>query len=60
MDRRGFLKTAALAGTAAALDAGCSPTWAGMLVLTVVLWGGVLTQVLWVGWKSGMVERGQD
>ena len=41
----------------AALDAGASPTWAGMPVLTVVLWGGVLTQVLWVGWKSGMVGR---
>ena len=31
----------------AALDAGCSPTWAGMPVLTVVLWGGVLTQLVW-------------
>ena len=31
----------------AALDAGCSPTWAGMPVLTVVLWGGVLTQLIW-------------
>ena len=31
----------------AALDAGCSPTWAGMPVLTVVLWGGVLTQLMW-------------
>ena len=31
----------------AALDAGCSPTWAGMPVLTVVLWGGVLTQIIW-------------
>lgn len=31
----------------AALDAGCSPTWAGMPVLTVVLWGGVLTQFVW-------------
>ena len=41
----------------AAIDAGASPTWAGMPVLTVVLWGGVLTQVLWVGWKSGVVEK---
>ena len=32
---------------AAALEAGASPTWAGMPVLTVVLWGGVLTQVVW-------------
>ena len=31
----------------AALDADCSPTWAGMPVLTVVLWGGVLTQLIW-------------
>ena len=31
----------------AALDAGCSPTWAGMPVLTVVLLGGVLTQLIW-------------
>ena len=31
----------------AALDAGASPTWAGMPVLTVVLWGGVLTQLVW-------------
>ena len=41
----------------AALAAGASPTWAGMPVLTVVLWGGVLTQVLWVGWKSVVVEK---
>jgi len=47
----------------AALAAGASPTWAGMPVLTVVLWGGVLTQVMWVGWKrverwkGGKVER---
>ena len=32
----------------AALDAGCSPTWAGMPVLTVVLWGGLATQLAWV------------
>ena len=31
----------------AALEAGCSPTWTGMPVLTVVLWGGVLTQLVW-------------
>jgi len=31
----------------AALAAGASPTWAGMPVLTVVLWGGVLTQLVW-------------
>lgn len=31
----------------AALTAGCSPTWAGMPVLTVVLWGGVFTQIVW-------------
>lgn len=31
----------------AAIEAGASPTWAGMPVLTVVLWGGVLTQILW-------------
>ena len=31
----------------AALDAGASPTWAGMPVLTVVLWGGVMTQLVW-------------
>ena len=31
----------------AALEAGASPTWAGMPVLTVVLWGGVLTQLVW-------------
>lgn len=31
----------------AALDAGCSPTWAGMPVLTVVLWGGLVTQLAW-------------
>ena len=30
-----------------ALAAGCSQTWAGMPVLTVVLWGGVLTQLVW-------------
>ena len=43
----------------AALDAGCSPTWAGMPILTVVLWGGLVTQIVWVGWKwkSGKVER---
>ena len=31
----------------AALDAGASPTWAGMPVLTVVLWGGIATQLAW-------------
>lgn len=31
----------------AAIAAGASPTWAGMPVLTVVLWGGVLTQLVW-------------
>ena len=31
----------------AAIKAGASPTWAGMPVLTVVLWGGVLTQLVW-------------
>ena len=44
----------------AALAAGASPTWAGMPVLTVVLWGGLVTQILWVGWKmlkSGKVEK---
>ena len=46
----------------AALAAGASPTWAGMPVLTVVLWGGLATQILWVGWKwkrlkSGKVEK---
>ena len=46
----------------AALSAGASPTWAGMPVLTVVLWGGLATQILWVGWKwkrlkSGEVEK---
>ena len=42
----------------AALDAGCSPTWAGMPVLTVVLWGGVLTQVLWVVFQRASASRG--
>ena len=32
----------------AALAAGASPTWAGMPVLTVVLWGGLVTQLAWV------------
>ena len=32
----------------AALDAGCLPTWAGMPVLTVVLWGGLAMQLAWV------------
>lgn len=31
----------------AALAAGSSPTWAGMPVLTVVLWGGLATQFAW-------------
>jgi len=35
---------------AAALKQGTNPLWAGMPVLAVTLWGGVLTQVLWVGW----------
>ena len=35
----------------AALAAGASSTWAGMPVLTVVLWGGLATQILWVGWR---------
>lgn len=35
----------------AALDRGVSPIWAGMPVLTVVLWGGVLTQVGYYIWK---------
>jgi L-rhamnose-H+ transport protein len=30
-----------------ALAAGASPTWAGMPVLTVVLWGGFATQLVW-------------
>ena len=44
----------------AALAAGASSTWAGMPVLTVVLWGGLVTQFAWVGWnrlKSGRVEK---
>ena len=42
----------------AALASGASPTWAGMPILTVVLWGGLVTQIVWVGWKwkSGKVE----
>ena len=45
----------------AALAAGASPTWAGMPVLTVVLWGGLATQIVWVGWKwkCGKVEEGK-
>ena len=31
----------------AALSAGASSTWAGMPVLTVVLWGGLATQFVW-------------
>ncbi len=31
----------------AALAAGASPTWAGMPVLTIVLWGGLATQLVW-------------
>ena len=42
----------------AALAAGVSPTWAGMPVLTVVLWGGVLTQVLWVVFQRANASRG--
>ena len=42
----------------AAIDAGASPTWAGMPVLTVVLWGGVLTQVLWVVFQRAKASRG--
>ena len=43
----------------AALAAGASPTWAGMPVLTVVLWGGLVTQIAWVvgKWNSGKVEK---
>jgi len=41
----------------AALAAGASPTWAGMPVLTVVLWGGVFTQVVWTLWKRRTAER---
>lgn len=44
----------------AALAAGTAPTWAGMPVLTVVLWGGLVTQIVWVVWgrlKSGKVEK---
>jgi len=46
----------------AALAAGASPTWAGMPVLTVVLWGGLVTQIVWVvgKWKSGKVEKGES
>ena len=42
----------------AALASGASPTWAGMPILTVVLWGGLVTQIVWVGWKwkSGKVS----
>ena len=43
-----------------AVAAGASPTWAGIPVLTVVLWGGLVTQILWVGWKrlkSGNGEK---
>lgn len=35
----------------AAIADGASPTWAGMPVLTVVLWGGVLTQIAWAVWQ---------
>lgn len=35
----------------AALEQGVNPLWAGMPVLTVVLWGGVATQIAWVGWR---------
>ncbi|MBQ3343605.1 MAG: hypothetical protein IJG84_17020 [Kiritimatiellae bacterium] len=44
----------------AALASGASPTWAGMPILTVVLWGGLVTQIVWVVWgrlKSGKVEK---
>ena len=46
----------------AALAVGASSTWAGMPVLTVVLWGGLATQIVWVGWKrkSGKVEEWKD
>jgi len=37
---------------AAALAQGVNPLWAGMPVLTVTLWGGVLVQVVWVAWKT--------
>ena len=36
---------------AAALERGISMAWAGMPVLTVVLWGGVITQVCWAVWR---------
>ncbi len=32
----------------AAIGCGVSPTWAGIPVLTVVLWGGLFTQIVWV------------
>ena len=44
----------------AALAAGASPTWAGMPVLTVVLWGGLVTQILWVGWKRLKSGNGEE
>ena len=40
----------------AALEQGVNPLWAGMPVLTVVLWGGVATQLAWVG---GRRRRGR-
>lgn len=47
----------------AALECGVSPTWAGMPVLTVVLWGGLLTQVVWVlseRWSRRNDERSRN
>lgn len=42
----------------AAIGCGVSPTWAGMPVLTVVLWGGLFTQVVYV--LSGRWRRRND
>ena len=36
----------------AALDAGASPSWAGMPVLAVVLAGGCLSNVVWALWRN--------
>ena len=43
----------------AALAAGASSTWAGMPVLTVVLWGGLATQLVWVGCKLKRLKSGK-
>ena len=42
----------------AALEQGVNAIWAGMPVLTVVLWGGVLTQLLWIGFRELREFRG--